>query len=77
VGQAIEACFAPSGKGNGAAPPRLLVCEAGAAIVLVARGEEAGARRALATHTGGALRLTPVVTSGTIASVKLRLRVSP
>jgi RNase P/RNase MRP subunit POP5 len=76
VGQAIEACFASARKGDGPAAPRLLVCEAGAAIVLVPRGEEAGARRALAKQSGGALRLTPVVTSGTISSVKLRLSLS-
>lgn len=61
---------------RGGPAPRLLVCEEGSAIVLVARGEEARARKLL-EGAGGAVRLEPIVTSGTIAAVKKRLRAPP
>jgi len=73
VAAAIEAAW--KGKAEGGSAPRLLVCQAGAAIVVVGRGQEAAARAALAAAVKpGALSLTPVVTSGTIATVKERLR---
>jgi RNase P/RNase MRP subunit POP5 len=74
VGAAIEAAW--KGNGDGGIAPRLLVCQAGAAIIVVGRGQEAAARGALATAAKpGAPSLTPVVTSGTIATVKERLAV--
>jgi RNase P/RNase MRP subunit POP5 len=74
VAAAVEAAW--RGTGDGGNAPRLLVCEGGAAIVVVGRGEEAAARAALAAAgKPGAIALTPVVTSGTIATVKERLRV--
>ena len=74
VSAAVEAAWKRSGAAG--APPRLLVCQGGAAIILVARGQERDARAAVA-GTGGPVSLEAVVTSGTIAAVKERLGVKP
>ena len=72
VASAVEAAW-KAGASPGPAP-RLLVCESGAAIVVVPRGDERAARAAFGAAPAGArVALTPVVTSGTIASVKARL----
>lgn len=74
VGAAIEALWkARSEKGT---VPRLLVCQTGVAVVVVPRGEERQARAAFGAAAPNArFRFTPVVTSGTIATVKERLAV--
>jgi hypothetical protein len=72
VGGAVEAAW--RGHGAKGAPPKLLVCEGGAAVVVVDRGREREARAAL-DGAKGAVSLSTVVTSGTISAVKRRLAV--
>jgi len=74
VSAAVEAAWRREKGRAGRAAPRLLVCEDGVGIVVVARGEERAAREALEVPAGvGAVALVPVVTSGTIAAVRERM----
>lgn len=57
-------------------PMRLVLCESGTGVLVVPRGRERDARDSLAAPAAGGagVRITPVVTSGTIAAVKVRLK---
>ncbi len=71
----MEEAWARAAPPAGAQAPRLLVCEAGRAIVAVPRSLAPLARAAVDAPTKGAggVALRPVVTSGTVAGVKKRL----
>lgn len=75
VTRAIEEGWARVGAPRGTQAPRLLVCEAGKAIVAVPRELAPLARRAAeaAPPAAGGVRVAPVVTSGTVAAVKEHL----
>lgn len=78
VSRAIEAAWNAIASGEPLARdgrPRLLVCEQGAGILVVPSAASATMRAALAKPSGSnaGIVLRPVVTSGTIATVKERL----
>ena len=78
MGAALEAAWRRENPGGPAAAPRLLVCEKGAGILVCPREFASAARAALSKHGGSqAVRLAPIVTSGTIATVKQRLHLAP
>jgi len=79
VGAAVERLAGPEpARGNPDSRPRLLVCHEGAGILVVATPKAAEVRKAMAARAGSGepLSMTSVVTSGTIATVKLRLKLS-
>jgi RNase P/RNase MRP subunit POP5 len=74
VGDAIERAWRAAAPPPGVPAPRLLVCEGGLGILMVATPQSALARKALASASSGAgIRLASVVSSGTIAAVKRRM----
>ena len=79
VGAAVERLIeAAPPRANPESKPRLLVCHEGAGILVVATAQAAAVRRAIDARAGSQepLRMTSVVSSGTIATVKLRLKLS-
>jgi hypothetical protein len=77
VQSALDAAWRAAQPSQAPPAPRLLVCESGVGIAVVLTPHALAARRAIASGAPGAeVRLTPEVTSGTIITVKQRMRVA-
>lgn len=74
VGRAIEAAWADGAPEGAPERPRLLVCDGGSAILVIPTPGARAMRAALGRdRPAGGLKMEPVVTSGTITTVKQRL----
>jgi len=77
VQAALDAAWRATQPGHASPAPRLLVCEGGVGIAVALTPHALAARRAIgAGAPGAAVRLTPVVTSGTIIKVKQAMRIT-
>ena len=77
VNAALDGAWRAAAAEPSAAAPRLLVCQRGVGILVVPTARAAQARLALEWEAReGAVHMSPVVSSGTIAAIKRKMRVA-